>query len=75
MHLQHTKVAHKDVEDLTYAGSPPPAQQYHSNPNQPSTSHLALSHVQSHNPLTTPDEIAFFDRVPTAGGSYYTPKV
>ncbi|KAG8736334.1 Transcriptional regulatory protein sin3 [Ceratobasidium sp. 414] len=61
--LQRTKVAHKDAEDPTYAGSPPPAQQYHSNPNQPSTSHLAPSHVQSQNPLTTPDEVAFFDRV------------
>ncbi|KAF8753939.1 Histone deacetylase (HDAC) interacting [Rhizoctonia solani] len=52
-----TKVAHR--EDEPYApGSPPPAQQYHSNPNQPSTSQSLL-----HHPLSTPDEIAFFERV------------
>ncbi|CAE6387267.1 unnamed protein product [Rhizoctonia solani] len=55
---KRTKVAHRG-EDESYApGSPPPVQQYHSNPNQPSTSHSLL-----HHPLTTPDEIAFFDRV------------
>ncbi|KAG8740919.1 hypothetical protein FRC10_003578 [Ceratobasidium sp. 414] len=52
--LQRTKVAHKDAEDPT---SPPPAQQYHSNPNQPSTSYLAPLYIQSQNPLTTPDEV------------------
>ncbi|CAE6406710.1 unnamed protein product [Rhizoctonia solani] len=55
---KRTKVAHRG-EDESYApGSPPPAQQYHSNPNQPSSSHSLL-----HHPLTTPDEIAFFERV------------
>ncbi|KAF8746822.1 Histone deacetylase (HDAC) interacting, partial [Rhizoctonia solani] len=54
---KRTKVAHR--EDEPYApGSPPPAQQYHSNPNQPSTSQSLL-----HHPLSTPDEIAFFERV------------
>ncbi|CAE6432182.1 unnamed protein product [Rhizoctonia solani] len=57
--VKRTKVAHRgEIDDLGYAGSPPPAQQFHSNPNQPSTSHSLLQ-----NPLTTPDEIAFFERV------------
>lgn len=60
---KRTKVIHQGaVEDLSYVnGSPPPAHPYHSNPNQPSTSHLA--HPQPQNPLTTPDELAFFERV------------
>jgi paired amphipathic helix protein Sin3a len=64
--MQRTKVAHRgDMDELPYSGgSPPPVQQYHSNPNQPSTSHLSHAHTQ--NPLTTPDEIAFFDRVKKA---------
>ncbi|KAG8683560.1 Transcriptional regulatory protein sin3, partial [Ceratobasidium sp. 423] len=53
-----TKVAHRgDMEDLPYTGSPR-VQQYHSNPNQPSTLPVLLQ-----NPLTTPDEIVFFDCV------------
>ncbi|EUC56682.1 histone deacetylase complex, SIN3 component, putative [Rhizoctonia solani AG-3 Rhs1AP] len=56
---KRTKVAHRgDMDEPPYGGSPPPAQQYHSNPNQPSTAHSLLQ-----NPLTTPDEIAFFERV------------
>ncbi|KAG8727306.1 Transcriptional regulatory protein sin3, partial [Ceratobasidium sp. 423] len=52
------KVAHRgDMEDLLYTGSPR-VQQYHSNPNQPSTSPVLLQ-----NPLMTPNEIAFFDCV------------
>lgn len=61
--MKRTKVIHQGgTEDMPYAnGSPPPVHPYHSNPNQPSTSQLA--HTQPQNPLTTPDELAFFERV------------